>query len=206
MTSLIMKIEEEVEQQLLQSKVMPVPLGNWKPVIEALFSTLKRTPFSNPWVFTGQRALSGALLRGCSPERLINSRMGAKPYKILPSSEHAGHRALHAVGFSNTSSEIVFCILGQAALANGSFLSACNVLQLHPSKVVFVVIEQEISNDAPVAKQSIYDIPKMAELFGLGYFEISAKEIEKKKFEEMLLKIWKDVSENKSSLFRICLS
>ena len=136
MTSFI-EIEEEVEQRLLQSKVMPLPLGNWKKVIEALFLTLKKNPFSNPWVFTGQRALAGALLRGCSAERLIDSRTGAKPYKILPSSENSGHRALHAVGFAHSSNDVVFCILGQAALGNGSFLSALNVLQLHPTKVVF---------------------------------------------------------------------
>ena len=210
MTSFIMKIEEELEQHLLQIRVMPIPLGNWKPVIEALFSTLKKAPFSNPWVFTGQRALAGALLRGCSPERLIDSRMGAKPYKILPSSEHAGHRALHAVGFSKASNEVVFCILGQAALANGSFLSACNLLQLQPSKVVFVVIEQEISDDAPVVKQSIYSMSKMAELFGLGYFEVSSNGIDEdvlhETMNETLQEIWKGALEDKSSLFRIRLS
>ena len=206
MTSFIMKIEEELEQHLLHNRVMPIPLGNWKPVIEALFSILKKAPFSNPWVLTGQRALAGALLRGCSPERLIDSRMGAKPYKILPSSEHAGHRALHAVGFSKSSNEVVFCILGQAALANGSFLSACNLLQLYPSKVVFVVIEQEISDNAPVPKQSIYNISKLADVFGLGYFEVSASGMEEKKFEEILLAIWKGALEDKSSLFRIRLS
>ena len=205
MTSFIMKIEEEVEQKLLQSRVMAIPLGNWKPVLEALFSTLKKVPFSNPWIFTGQRALAGALLRGCSPERLIDSRVGAKPYKILPSSEHAGHRALHAVGFSKVFNEVVFCILGQAALANGSFLSACNLLQLQPSKVVFVVIEQEISDEAPVAKQSIYNMSKMAELFSLNYFEISAKEMKEEELEDILLKVWKDALEDKSSIFRICL-
>jgi len=210
MTSFITKIEEEEEQQLLQNRVMPIPLGNWKLVIEALFSTLKKTPFSNPWVFTGQRALAGALLRGCSPERIVDSRMGARPYKILPSSEHAGHRALHAVGFSKASNEVVFCILGQAALANGSFLSACNLLQLQPSKVVFVVIEQEILEEAPVAKQSIYSMSKMAELFGLGYFEVSVDGIAEdalyKMMNETLLEIWKGALESKSSLFRIRLS
>ena len=45
MTSFITKIEEEEEQQLLQNRVRPIPLGNWKLVIEALFSTLKKHHF-----------------------------------------------------------------------------------------------------------------------------------------------------------------
>lgn len=205
MTSFV-KIEEEVEQQLLQSKVMPIPLGNWKPVIEALFSKLKGTPFSNPWIFTGQRALAGALLRGCSAERLIDSRIGAKPYKILPSSEHPGHRALHSVGFSKATNEVVFCILGQAALANGSLMSACNLLQLHPSKVVFIILEQDISENAPVSKQSVFSTQSFAELFGLNYHEIQAKEVSGPEFESILLKVWKDAESQKSSIFRICLT
>jgi TPP-dependent pyruvate/acetoin dehydrogenase alpha subunit len=136
--------------------------------------------------------------------------VGAKPYKILPSSEHAGHRALHAVGFSKASNEVVFCILGQAALANGSFLSACNLLQLQPSRVVFVVIEQEISDNAPVAKQSMYNMSKLADVFGLGYFEVSANGMEEdvlhETMNETLQEIWKGALEDKSSLFRIRLS
>ena len=198
-------IDQAEEQKLLDQKVLPIPLGNWKNSIEQLFLILKKQPFSNPWIFTGQRALAGALIRGCTPERLIDSRMGARPYKIIPSSEHSGHRALHAVGFANASQEVVFCILGQAALANGSFFSACNLLQLQPSKVVFVILEQEISKEAPIAKQSQYDISKLASLFDLGYTSIQQNVIDDI-LEEVLRNLWTNVMEKKSQILHIILS
>ena len=163
-----------------------------------------KQPFSNPWIFTGQRALAGALLRGCSPQRLLNSRMGAKPYKVVPSSEHAGHRALHAVGFASASQDVVFCILGQAALANGSFFSACNLLQLSPSKVVFVILEQEITDKAPISKQSQYDVEQFSSLFGLGYVSVQQNDIEHL-LEEILLDMWEKLTENKSQIVHILL-
>ena len=199
------RIDQAEEQQLLDQKVLPIPLGNWKTSIEQLFLVLKKQPFSNPWIFTGQRALAGALIRGCTSERLIDSRMGARPYKIMPSSEHSGHRALHAVGFANVSHEVVFCILGQAALANGSFFSACNLLQLQPSKVVFVILEQEISKDAPISKQSQYNVATLASLFDLGYVSVQQNVIEDV-LEDVLRNVWTDVMENKSQILHIILS
>ena len=156
-----------------------------------MFLVLKKEPFLNPWIFTGQRALAGAIIRDCSPDRLVESRVGAKPYKILPSSEHAGHRALHAVGFAHQSSETVLCILGQAALANGAFFSACNLLQLQPANVIFIIIEQELSTEAPIVRQSEYPLQSLASTFGIAYHEIN-KGLEKPNLETVLTQIWAD--------------
>ena len=205
MTSFITKIEEEEEQQLLQNRVMPIPLGIGSWSSKHCFPHLKKHHFP----ILGYLLVKGLLLVLYFEAVHLNASLiqewGQDHTKVLPSSEHAGHRALHAVGFSKASNDVVFCILGQAALANGSFLSACNLLQLQPSKVVFVVIEKEISEDAPVTRQSTYSMSKMAELFDLGYFEVSVDGIAEddlyKMMNETLLEIWKGALESKSSLF-----
>ena len=67
-----------------------------------------------------------------------------------------------------------------------------------------------ISDDAPVVQQSIYSMSQIAELFGLGYFEVSSNGIEEdvlhETMNETLQEVWKGALEDKSSLFRIRLS
>ena len=95
----------------------------------------------------------GAALRGCPPDRLIDARAGARPYKLAPVSDAPGARALHAVGLALASGRPVLCFLGPASTASGNFHEALNAAVLTGAAVVFLVTHRHFGEDAPIARQ-----------------------------------------------------
>ena len=67
-----------------------IPLGPHAPVVEGGFAGMNKTD----WIVCGPRERVGAVLRGANPERLADGNAGARPYKVAPSSDAPGSRAL----------------------------------------------------------------------------------------------------------------
>jgi len=147
----------------------PLPLGPLAPVVEGGFKGMKKTD----WVVTGMRERIGAVLRGCSPERLVNGYAGARPYKLAPVSDAPGTRALHAVGLALGSQAPVLCFLGMASSASGSFHEALNAATLTNAPVIFLVSIMPLGDDAPVGPQLATTPAKLAEAFGMHVVEAS---------------------------------
>ena len=126
-----------------------LPLGPLAPVVEGGFQGMKKTD----WIVTGIRERVGVVLRGCSPERLVNAYAGARPYKLAPVSDAPGTRALHAVGLALGSAAPVLCFLGTASSASGSFHEALNAACLTNAHVIFLVSVMPLGDDAPVGPQ-----------------------------------------------------
>ena len=128
----------QAEQALaaLEPKPFVVPLGRLAPVVEGAVTAMNRSD----WLVTGFRERVGATLRGCPPERLIDLRAGARPYKLAPTSGAPGARALHAVGLAIASNEATLCLLGAASAASGHFYEALNAAALTGAPVIFVVV------------------------------------------------------------------
>ena len=101
-------IEAEAKLAELGPTPFPLPLGPMAPVVEGGFTGMNKSD----WIVAGMRERVGAVLRGCPPERLVDGRAGAKPYKLAPASEAPGTRALHAVGLAKASGSPVLCFLG----------------------------------------------------------------------------------------------
>ena len=144
---------EQKAQELDSQSTQPLPMGKWLPWIEAALNC-----WDNPheptagknWVFLSPRYRAAATLRGAAVDRIADPSQGARPYKIAPTSFHPAHRALHGVGLSISSQSPVLVVLGQAALANGSFHEALNILALHKSVVCFLLLEENLTEEADV--------------------------------------------------------
>tara|TARA_Y100001978_G_C23541347_1_gene359891 strand:+ start:59 stop:655 length:597 start_codon:yes stop_codon:yes gene_type:complete len=163
----------EAEATLAGLKPEPysLPLGPLAPVVEGGFKGMKKTD----WVVTGLRERVGAVLRGCSPERLVNGYAGARPYKIAPVSDAPGTRALHAVGLALGSGAPVLCFLGSASSASGSFHEALNAARLTNAPVIFLVSVMPLGDDAPVGPQLSTSPAKLAAAFDISVTEVKPK-------------------------------
>ena len=159
----------------LNPQPFPLPLGPWAEIVEAAFLGMNK----RDWVLPGPRARIGATLRGCPAERLIHPQAGAKPYKIGPSSMDPAARALHAVGLAMGSNQPTLVILGMAAEANGALTEAYNLCSLTGAVVVFVLIRQELKDDAPIGRQSAADPRKLAAAYGLNTSTVSGSAVKK---------------------------
>jgi 2-oxoisovalerate dehydrogenase E1 component alpha subunit len=140
----------------------PLPLGPLAPAVAGAFSAMSR----GDWAFAGPRGRVGATLRGCSPERLVDPTTGARPYKLAPVSDAPGSRALHAVGAALASQRPTLCVLGPASVASGAFHEALNVAALTGAPAVFVLLLQELTDDAPVGRQLAADPVALAATHG----------------------------------------
>ena len=165
-----MKDLQQAQETLaeMQSDQFFVPLGSWEPIVTAAFSGMSKID----WIIPGSRCFVGAVLRGANVNRLKNPRAGAKPYKIAPSSKHPAHRALHGVGIAMATKKPTLCILGSAAIANGSFYEALNLATLHRAPIVFLVIHQSLGADAPLSMQG-ENPTGVAKAFGISTVEVN---------------------------------
>ena len=154
----------------------PLPLGPLAPIVEGGFKGMKKTD----WVVTGLRERIGAVLRGCSPERLVNAYAGARPYKLAPVSDAPGTRALHAVGLALGSGAPVLCFLGSASSASGSFHEALNAASLTNAPVIFLVSLMPLGDDAPVGPQLATTPADLAKAFDMDVLEAkpTAKDVQ----------------------------
>jgi TPP-dependent pyruvate/acetoin dehydrogenase alpha subunit len=141
------------------------------PVVEGGFAGMNKSD----WIVTGMRERVGAVLRGCPAERLVDGRAGAKPYKLAPTSEAPGTRALHAVGLAKASGKPVLCFLGLASAASGDFHEALNAAVLTQAPVIFLVTVQALTDDAPVGIQLATTPDKLAQAFGLPTTQVKAE-------------------------------
>lgn len=148
-----------------------IPLGPMAPVVEGGFSGMKKTD----WVVCGSRERIGAVLRGATPERLVNGNAGARPYKVAPVSDAPGNRALHAVGLALGAKTPVLCFLGSASTASGAFHEALNAAVLTGAPVIFLVAITPIKDDAPVGRQTAAYPLDLAKSHGLAVTEVPAK-------------------------------
>ena len=163
--------EAEATLASLSPTPYPLPLGSLAPVVEGGFKGMKKTD----WVVTGMRERIGAVLRGCTPERLVNGYAGARPYKLAPVSDAPGTRALHAVGLALGSGAPVLCFLGMASSASGDFHEALNAATLTGAPVIFLVTVVPLSADAPVGKQLATTPAALAEAFGINSVVVAPK-------------------------------
>ena len=141
--------EAEAQLTALAPTPFPLPLGAYASVVEGGFSGMKKSD----WIVGGMRERVGAVLRGCTPERLVDGHAGARPYKVAPASDAPGTRALHAVGLSLATGDPVLCFLGMASTASGDFHEALNAASLTGAKVIFLVTLTALREDAPVGPQ-----------------------------------------------------
>jgi pyruvate dehydrogenase E1 component alpha subunit len=149
-----------------------LPLGPLAPVVAGAFRGMSK----GDWAFSGPRGRVGAVLRGCTPGRLVDASAGARPYKLAPVSDGPGNRALHAVGAALASGRPTLCLLGAASVASGAFHEALNVAALTGASVVFVVTMQEITDDAPIGRQVVADPAALAAAHGWKTFKPQATE------------------------------
>jgi len=149
-----------------------IPLGPHAPVVEGGFAGMNKTD----WIVCGPRERVGAVLRGANPERLADGNAGARPYKVTPSSDAPGSRALHAVGLAAGTGKPVLCFLGSASVASGAFYEALNAAALTQAPVVFLVTLTPITDDAPVSQQLLASPLDLAAAFGIDTLESAPTE------------------------------
>ena len=164
-------IEAEAKLAELGPTPFPLPLGPMAPVVEGGFTGMNKSD----WIVAGMRERVGAVLRGCPPERLVDGRAGAKPYKLAPASEAPGTRALHAVGLAKASGSPVLCFLGLASAASGDFHEALNAAVLTEAPVIFLVTVHTLTDDAPVGAQLATTPEKLAQAFGIPTTVVKAE-------------------------------
>ena len=143
--------------------VHAIPLGPLAPIVEGGFSAMKKTE----WIVCGPRERVGAVLRGANVERLADGHAGARPYKIAPTSDAPGSRALHAVGLAAGTGKPVLCFLGSASVASGAFHEALNAAAITQAPVIFLVALTPITDDAPVGQQLAATPVALAQAFGI---------------------------------------
>lgn len=140
----------------------PLPVGPLAPVVAGAFRAMSK----GDWAFTGPRGRIGAVVRGCSPQRLVDPSAGARPYKLAPVSDAPGSRALHAVGAALATGRPTLCLLGAASVASGAFHEALNVGALTGAPAIFVLTLQAITDDAPIGRQLAADPVALAAAHG----------------------------------------
>ena len=162
--------EAEAQLAALGPTPSPLPLGPYASIVEGGFTGMKKSD----WVVGGMRERVGAVLRGCTPERLVDGHAGARPYKVAPASDAPGTRALHAVGLSLASGDPVLCFLGLASAASGDFHEALNAAALTGAKVIFLITVNTLHEDAPVGPQLATSPARIAAAFDIPIIEIAS--------------------------------
>jgi TPP-dependent pyruvate/acetoin dehydrogenase alpha subunit len=162
--------EAEARLAELSPLPYPLPLGALAPIVEGGFSGMNK----GDWIVCGMRERIGAVLRGCPPERLIDGRAGARPYKLAPVSDAPGTRALHAVGLAMASGQPVLCMLGLASAATGDVYEALNTAVLTQAPVIFLVTVIDLGDDAPVGPQLSTTPAQIAAAFGIPTVTVGA--------------------------------
>ena len=126
------------------------------------------------WIVPGPKERIGAVLRGCTVERLASSTDGAKPYKVAPSTHSTGARALHAVGLALATNQPTLCFLGPASAASGQMFEAKNSAVLTGAPVVFLTTYTELGDDTPVGRQTSFEPAAVAKAVGLATTKIKS--------------------------------
>ena len=168
---------EQKATELDDKSTKPLPMGKWLPWIEAALNSWDTPNEPSPgknWVILSPRYRAAATLRGAAVERIVDPLQGARPYKIAPTSFHPAHRALHGVGLSIATKRPVLVVLGQAALANGSFHEALNVLALHQTPVCFLLLEEQLTDQAPIGPQFGGRLEALCDVYGLTYIRVDS--------------------------------
>ena len=142
----------------------PLYLGSLLPVVAGGFGGMGK----GDWVVAGPRERVGAVLRGCPVERLLDPALGARPYKLAPTSGAPAARALHAVGLALASGGPVLCFLGAASAAGGAFYEALNSAVLTGAQVIFLLTVRASLDDAPVGPQTAISPGPLAATIGLS--------------------------------------
>ena len=161
--------EAEVALAALNPRPFPLPLGRLAPVVEGGFTGISK----RCWVVAGPRERVGAVLRGCPVERLVDPAAGARPYKLAPSSNAPGSRALHAVGLALGTGQPVLCFLGLASAASGALHEALNTAALTGAPVIFLLAVHPIADDAPISGQLAGSPSAIAAAHGLATAQVS---------------------------------
>ena len=171
-----MTLEQKANELDSQSS-KPIPMGKWLPWVEAALNNWdspKENSSGKNWVFLSPRFRAAATLRGAAVERILDSKQGARPYKIAPTSLHPAHRALHAIGLCIASQKPTLVVVGIAALANGSFHEALNILALRQVPVCFLLLEEKLTKEAPVGQQFGGNIEALCAVYDLEYIQADA--------------------------------
>jgi 2-oxoisovalerate dehydrogenase E1 component alpha subunit len=141
---------------------LALPVGALAPVVAGALAGLSKSD----WLVAGPRERVGATLRGASVDRLAEAA-GARPYKLAPSVAAPGHRALHAVGLALSSGQPTLCFLGNASSATGAFHEALNSAALTGARVIFLLVQQALTAEAPIGRQLAADPLALAAAFGI---------------------------------------
>ncbi|MCB9781066.1 MAG: hypothetical protein H6742_21025 [Alphaproteobacteria bacterium] len=153
----------EAELAALGPLPFPLPLGPLAPAVAGMVTGMQ----TGDWLVLGPRERIGAVLRGCPVERLVDPARGARPYKLAPTTGRPGARALHAVGLALGSGRPVLCALGSASIASGALHEALNSAVLTGAPVLFVLLVQQLPDDAPVGRQLAGDVGAIAAAHGV---------------------------------------
>lgn len=145
---------------------LPVPLTG----LEAILAGAIRALPEGSWWVPGLRERLGATLLGVPDDRLNSAFAGAAPYRVAPTSPSPANRALHAVGLAHGSGRHALVHLGVGSTADGAFAEALNLAALVGAKVLFVVAEYPLDDQAPVARQSAAGATALAQAYGLDVF------------------------------------
>lgn len=139
-----------------------LPLGRLLPVVAGAFTGAGK----GDWAAVGPRERVGAVLRGCSVDRLVDPMAGAQPYKLSPVSASPGARLLQAVGLGLASGGPVLCMIGMAGAASGELHEALSVSVQNNVKLVILVTDLRVPAEAGVARQTGADLLALAAAHG----------------------------------------
>jgi len=143
----------------------PLPLGRRAAAVAGAWSGLE----ASDWVVPGLRERVGAVLRGCSVERLVDGHAGARPYKVAPVSASPAARMLHACGLAMADRDrAVLCFLGEGSASYGELHEALNLAALHQLRVIFLAVREDLSAEgSPLAPQLAADLVELAQAYGV---------------------------------------
>ena len=143
----------------------PLPLGRRAAAVAGAWTGVEATD----WVLPGLRERVGAVVRGCSVERLVDGHAGARPYKVAPVSASPAARALHACGLAMADRErAVLCFLGEGSASYGELHEALNLAALHKLRVLFVVLREDLAAEgSPLAPQLSAKLVELAQAHGV---------------------------------------
>ena len=155
----------------------PLPVEGIESVVAGGFSGIEKTD----WVFPGLRERTGAVLRNCPAERLVDGHAGARPYRVAPVSTSPSTRLLQACGvaMAQDTDGAVLCFLGQGSAATGAFYEALNLAALHQLNVIVLTYRRNLSSsDSPLCPQVAGSLVSKAESFGIQSSSINGRDYE----------------------------
>ncbi|MCB9761044.1 MAG: hypothetical protein H6739_14490 [Alphaproteobacteria bacterium] len=143
----------------------PLPIQGLEAVIVGGYLGIE----SRDWVVPGLRERTGAVLRGCPKERLVDGFAGARPYRITPITADPAARMLHACGLAMADPDrAVLCFIGQGSASCGAFHEALNLAALHRLHVIFLARTWNLDlPEAPLARQVAGSLSAKALAFGV---------------------------------------